>query len=136
MRAFCLVSARRIDERRRVLLQLVERASQRHQQAIVETGADLAGVAQLPAGLVHAKQQGAEAPPAPLRVGKSADDHFLPLRAFHLEPLARSHTVAIQRVRSLGHGAFQAKVACLRQELLPRAEIFHPETQDGIGLRH
>jgi hypothetical protein len=53
----------------------------------VETGADLAGVAQLAVGVVVAEQVSAEPGARSPRVGVAADDELLLVLALELEPV-------------------------------------------------
>ena len=102
--------ARRIHERRLALLALDELLVQRRERSVVETGADFARVAEL-AAVVDAQQQRTEPGARTLRIGEAADHHFLPARAFHLDPVARPFAIVVERIGALADHAFEAQ-AC------------------------
>ena len=116
VRALGFEASRRIGEGRRRLLELVQHRAQLCQGLVVESGPDLAGIAEL-ARFVDAEQQRAESPAAALRIGESADDHFLPLAALDLDPLARAHTRAVERVGALRDRAFEPESTRLLEKL-------------------
>src|SRR6185312_2166533 len=60
---------------------------QADQGALVEAGADLAGVSQLAVAVVVAQQQRAEPDARALRVGVAADDELLSVLALDLQPV-------------------------------------------------
>src|SRR5258705_6138351 len=77
----------RQGHRRSGSLEGIEAVLQLGEPRAVEPAPDAAGIAQFPGRVVIAEQQGAEAVPAALGVGKADDDELVPVEAFDLQPI-------------------------------------------------
>jgi hypothetical protein len=88
------------------------------QHLVVEAGAHLACVDEPTAGVVVAKQQGAEPDARALRVGEAADDELLARDAFELQPIL-GPPGAVRRVGPFGDETFPAQAARLAVVHLP-----------------
>ncbi len=86
VRAAHFCRGRRLVQRATLHHQRFELGVQAFQRGLVETGADLAGVAQFALFIVQAEQQCAEPAPRPLGVGEADDDELLPVLALDLHP--------------------------------------------------
>ena len=106
-----LARVRRQGRKRTTLLhQRVELRAQTLERVVGKAGTYFAGIQQRAFGVVHPKQQGAQATAPPLRLGETADDKLLPLAAFELDPLAAA-AAPIRRIGALADDAFKANLA-------------------------
>src|SRR6266404_8529207 len=126
----------RQGHRRSGSLEGIEAGPQLGEPRAVEPGSDAAGIAQFPGRVVIAEQQGAEAVPAALGVGKADDDELLAVEAFDLQPIGAA-AGPIGLVTPLGDRAFEIVLAGLAVELvavplLMIAVADHP----GRAMRH
>src|SRR6185369_17904501 len=127
------VPAWRIHEWRLALLAFDELLVQCRERVLVETGADLARVAEL-AAVVDAQQQSTESGARTLRLGKAADHHFLAARALHLDPVARPLAIVVERIGALADGAFEAQGAGLLEELFAVADCLRSDANGADAV--
>src|SRR4029453_3475174 len=133
MRAFCLVTAGRIDERRRISLALDEKRIELAQRGGVEAGPHFAGVTQLSVD-VHAQQQGAEAFARATRVSVAANYHLLAPRALHLDPIPGPGAVVIVRIRRFAHRPLETERARLFEEFAAMTLNFRTDTHGADAV--
>jgi hypothetical protein len=126
VRALGLEAAWGIHERGLILLERQQKLVELREGLIVETGADLSGIAQL-AVLIDAEQQGAESLARALRIGEAADHHLLPARAFRLDPVARPEPVAIGRLGAFRDHAFEPQLAGLPEVVVAVSQKLRPD---------
>src|SRR5665647_404319 len=105
----------RAVERRRCTREGTEARREACEDLVTETGPHLAGVAQVPGGLVHAEEQGAEADSAARGIRVAAYDELLPVAALALEPGARAPP-GVAAVGALGHHSLKPEAAGLSVE--------------------
>src|SRR5580692_4762593 len=95
----------RIDERRRLALDLTQPFVQIAQQLRTKTGSDRSDVPQRLI-LIDAEQQGSESLTAAFRIGPAANDELLLVAGFDLHPIAAA-PLLIRRSPVLSDDAFQ-----------------------------
>src|SRR5581483_6295061 len=107
--------ARRVRERRSILLERTKAAIDRFERLAREAGSDLADVLER-AVLSRAQKERAEVRSRSVRFGEAADHELLPAEALYLEPIPPA-PAPVRRATALRNDPFEPEPARAREEL-------------------